>query len=331
MFNSIIWLITGRCNLNCRYCYAYRFKGLEELNRDECLRIIREAAELEVDHISFTGGEPFLRKDIFDLLSEAKNLGIYVTVVTNGSTINEERVKELSRFGVFVYLSVDGVKETHEKVRGAGSWKFIEKSVSFFKRFGVEFATVTALNKQNYVETENLLRFSADSGASYHCFIPIMPFGKASWLDVLDKEEFLSFFKILEDSLVKVDVTVDLWCMPFAERFISSPNVYVNVCRGMSAIDIGVDGSILLCDVLDIALTNIKGRSLKDVWVEYENHKLIKNILNPKLDNPCNLCPVKSKCLGGCYARSYAMYGDFNKPDPLCPAVTNKNTQKRLS
>lgn len=325
MFNSIIWLVTGKCNLNCRYCYAYRFRGLTELDKDECLRIIDEAGELKVDHISFTGGEPFLRKDIFDLLDEAKNLGIYVTIVTNGLTMNEERVKKLSKLGVFVYLSVDGIKETHEKVRGENSWKFIEKSVNLFRKFDVEFATVTALNKQNYVEVKDLLKFSANSGASYHCFIPIMPFGKASWFDVLSKEQLLGFFKILENSLAEVDVTVDLWCMPFAERFIDSPNVYVNVCRGMSAIDINVDGGILLCDVLDIALTNIKGRSLKEVWVEYENHELIKNILNPKLKKPCNRCPVKSKCLGGCYARSYARYGDFNKPDPLCPLITNKH------
>ena len=324
LLHSIIWLITGKCNLNCRYCYASRFRGLTELNTSECLRIIDEAGELEVDHISFTGGEPFLRKDIFDLFAEARNLGIYVTVVTNGSIMDEDKARRLSRLGVFVYLSVDGVRESHEEVRGEGSWRFVEKAVNLFKKFGVEFATVTALNKRNYVEVEKLLRFSVDSGASYHCFIPVMPFGRAGWQNVLDKKQVLEFFRILEDSLGRVDATVDLWCMPFAERFIGSPsNVYVNVCRGMGAIDISVNGDILLCDVLDVVLDNVKGKSLKEVWVKCENHELVKNILNPKLDEPCNLCPVKSKCLGGCYARSYAKYGDFNKPDPLCPAVTD--------
>ena len=324
MLQSIVWLLTGRCNLNCKYCYASRFKGLKELSKNECLRIVREAGMLGVDHISFTGGEPFLRDDIFDLIVEAKNFDVYVTAVTNGFTMDEEKVRKLSRLDVFVYLSVDGEKKTHEMVRGKGSWRFVEEAINLFRKFGVEFATVTALNKQNYVEVENLLKFSVNSDANYHCFIPIMPFGKASWLDVLDKKEVLKFLRILENSLEKVGATVDLWCMPFAERFVNSPNVYVNVCRGVNVMDVGVDGSILLCDVLDITLNNIKSKSLEKVWDEYKNHELVKKISNPKLDEQCLLCPARFKCLGGCYARAYSMYGDFNKPDPLCPVVNNR-------
>lgn len=321
MLNSIIWLITGRCNLDCRYCYTSRFRGLSELSTEECLRIIREAGELEVSHISFTGGEPILRKDILNLISEAEKNNIYITLVTNGSTINEENVKMLAKPGILIYLSIDGLKISHEKVRGNGSWKFVENAIKLFRKFNVEFATVTALNKENYLEVESILDFSIKASASYHCFIPIMPFGKASWLNVLSKDEILKFLMLLNDVCSKLDFTVDLWCMPFAERYVDSPNIYVNICRGTGIMDIGVDGSILLCDVLDIVLTNIKNKSLREVLAEEENHKLVKQVLNPKLEKPCITCPAKSKCLGGCYARAYSKYGDFNKPDPLCPAV----------
>ncbi|RLI31651.1 radical SAM protein [Candidatus Bathyarchaeota archaeon] len=323
MLNSIIWLITGRCNFNCKYCYASKFKSLNELGTDECLRIIREAGELEVNHISFTGGEPLLRRDILNLIGEARRNDIYVTLVTNGSTINEKNAEILAKLGILVYLSVDGLKDSHEKIRGYGSWKFIEKAVKLFKKFGVEFATVTALNKENYLDIESILKFSIEVGASYHCFIPIMPFGRAVWSNVLSRSEILRFLRLLNDICNRLDVTVDLWCMPFAERYVNSPNIYVNVCRRMETMDLSVDGSVLLCDVLDIVLTSVKGKSLREAWIEQENHKLVKQVLNPKLEEPCITCPVKFKCLGGCYARAFSKYGDFNKPDPLCPAVSS--------
>ncbi|MCX8176354.1 MAG: radical SAM protein [Candidatus Bathyarchaeota archaeon] len=321
MLNSIIWLVTGKCNFSCRYCYASRFRGLKELDTVECLRIIKEAGKLKVNHISFTGGEPLLRKNIFSLIEEARKSNIYVTLVTNGSTINEENARLLAKPGILVYLSLDGLKSFHENVRGYGSWRFVENAISLFRRFNVEFATVTALNKENYLEVNSILDFSVNVGAGYHCFIPVMPFGRAGWFDVLSRSEILKFLTLLNDACSKLDFKVDLWCMPFAERFVDSPNIYVNICREAGVIDIGVDGSILLCDVLDVVLTNIKGKSLMDVWAEQENHKLVKQILNPKLEEPCITCPAKLKCLGGCYARAYSKHGDLNKPDPLCPVI----------
>ncbi|MGP3702542.1 MAG: radical SAM protein [Candidatus Bathyarchaeota archaeon] len=214
MLNSIIWLVTGKCNFNCRYCYASRFRGLNELDTAECLRIVREAGKLEVDHISFTGGEPLLRKDIFSLIEEARKSNIYVTLVTNGSTVNEEVAKILAKNDVLAYLSIDGLKSFHENIRGNGSWRFVENAINLFRRFNVKFATVTALNKENYLEVNSILDFSVKTGASYHCFIPVMPFGKAGWSDVLDRDEILKFLSLLNETCNKLDFTVDLWCMP---------------------------------------------------------------------------------------------------------------------
>ena len=62
--NSVVWLITARCNLSCIHCYTSRFKGLGELSTNDALRLIQEIAEIGIRHVSISGGEPLIRKDL---------------------------------------------------------------------------------------------------------------------------------------------------------------------------------------------------------------------------------------------------------------------------
>lgn len=319
MLTSIIWLITGQCNSNCRFCYTSRFRHLNELSTRECLRVIREAGEMKVNHIGFSGGEPLLRRDIFDLIREVCEYDIDTTIVTNGFLISEEIAKKLRSFNVSIYLSVDGLKENHELSRGTGSWSFIKKAINRLNKAEVEFSTVTALNKFNYTEIKEITEFSLSSGAIRPCFIPVMPFGKAKWKDVLTKKEVLHALRTINLAAREFDCFISLWCMPFALRFINSPKIHVGCCRKANSMDIGVNGDVLLCDVLDIALTTVKNKSLSTAFSEQENHELSIKVSKPDLNEPCLSCPVRKRCLGGCYARSLSKFKDFNRKDPLCP------------
>ena len=98
---SIIWLVTSRCNLSCRHCYATRFPKEGELSEEEALNLIDQAAELGVRHIGFTGGEAFLRSDTLKLMQRAHRQGIGTTVVTNSLLLSDElleRLREETRF-----------------------------------------------------------------------------------------------------------------------------------------------------------------------------------------------------------------------------------------
>jgi radical SAM protein with 4Fe4S-binding SPASM domain len=319
MIETIIWLITGKCNYNCKYCYALRFKKLPELDTLTCIRIIKEASKLGVKHIAFTGGEPFIRKDIFTLVEECCKSGVKASITTNGALVDEKLASRIRDIGLILYISIDGMEKEHEIIRGNGTWDILKKFLNIVNKFKIEFATITTLSKPNYKNIKALIKFFKDIGSKFSCFLPLMPFGKATWKDVLSKEEILYTLHLLNEGGLEYKHPVNIWCMPFAKKIISSPYVRVEGCRKKRVIDINVNGDILLCDVLDIVITNVRSKSLEEVIKETENHILMKQILFPKLHNKCLECPIKKKCLGGCYARAFKRTGNLNFPDPLCP------------
>jgi radical SAM protein with 4Fe4S-binding SPASM domain len=78
---------------------------------------------------------------------------------------------------------------------------------------------------------------------------------------------------------------------------------------------------VLLCDVLDVVVGDVKTCSLNEVLEQVGSHAAANEVLTPVSVAPCSGCSARSKCLGGCFARSFAECGQFNSPDPLCPAV----------
>jgi len=107
----IIWVLTSKCNLACPHCYAAKFIGRDELNERQALRVVKSGAEAGIKHVGFTGGEVFLRKDALNLMRYASQLGMSTSVITNGSMLTEEVVRDLANIGVFAFLSLDGANK----------------------------------------------------------------------------------------------------------------------------------------------------------------------------------------------------------------------------
>jgi radical SAM protein with 4Fe4S-binding SPASM domain len=316
---TIIWLITGRCNFDCRYCYAKRMRACKELPTEKVFKIIDEASILGVEHIAFTGGEPLLREDILPLLRYTRERGIQVSITTNGSLITEDIAKEFLEFGVFIYLSLNGVGDEHERLRGEGSWGRLLITIEILNKIGLGFATITTLHKGNYKDIGEIIKFCSSSGPLFSCFLPLMPFDNVAKESLLGPIEILETLKAIDKEARDIRYRVSLWCMPFAKRFIQNRWIRIGGCRDREVIDIGVNGDLLLCDVLDISLATLRIESLRDAANRFEAHKLNKEISFPTLRGECIECKAKSVCLGGCYARAYKEYGTFNEKDPLCP------------
>ncbi|UCH71784.1 MAG: radical SAM protein, partial [Thermoplasmatales archaeon] len=117
----VVWDITYACNLKCKHCYANAGKTLkDEMTTDEAMQAIDKLDRASVPAIAFSGGEPLVRKDIFELTSYAQDKGIYVGMATNGTMISEQKAREMKESGVqFVQISLDGSSaETHDSFRG---------------------------------------------------------------------------------------------------------------------------------------------------------------------------------------------------------------------
>ena len=95
---TIIWIVTSRCNLNCRHCYTLPYRFERDLDTNIVKKIIEEAADVGVEHIHYTGGEPLLRNDIFDILKRTIELGIDIkgvlVILQYGSRVSKESIQQ---------------------------------------------------------------------------------------------------------------------------------------------------------------------------------------------------------------------------------------------
>lgn len=319
----IVWLLTSKCNFNCLHCYISKRFPKEELDTAEAIAIIEDAAKSGVKHISFSGGEIFLRKDALQLIRQASNLGMTTSVVTNGSLLTKEVIEEIAQYQTFVILSIDGAKrETHEKIRGGGTWASAIAAAEKMAQARLNFSTIMAVNKINQFEVAGYLSLTKELGAIGGCLIPVMPAGRANSELILSPNEMLRVLKEAEETVENLKFWLSLWCVPFARLVIKSSRVFADFCRSSdNEMDISPQGDVLLCDVLDFTLSNVK-KGMEKAWQEQEANPLMKSLCEPEnLALPCLNCPLKKKCRGGCFARAKLISGNIYAADPLCPKV----------
>ena len=323
---AMVWLLTSRCNLACGHCYAAKYMDRGELDEEQALKVVEDAAKAGVKHIGFTGGEVFLRRDALHLMEYASKAGISTSVVTNGSMLTTEVARELANLNILVYLSIDGAnKETHEKVRGMGSWEHVISATETMRNVGLGFCTVMAVSNLNCGEVSDYLRLAKELGAQWGCLIPVMPSGRAGVEMVLQPREMLAVLQMVDRAADELDFSISFWCTPFAGLVVNSNRVSTGFCRTSSEdIDLDPAGNVLLCDVLDLVFSNVVETGILRGWVELESHPVVRAVTSPKLVEPCLSCRLRSKCRGGCFARSQLMAGDIHAPDPLCPQVAGE-------
>lgn len=321
----IIWLLNEKCNLKCKFCYvADRFKDNSELKLDEILRILDDAVSLGVRRIDFTGGEVLLRNDLSILLEETKQRGVdRVTINTNGTLISEDIVEVLAKNGIEVYLSIDGAKrETHENIRGSGTWDKVIHSANMLRDFGVKFYTVFACSKINANEVEDYILLSKELGSSKACIIPVLPVGRAKRDIILDKDELVEVLHRVDRTADSLMFDTELWCTPFAGLIVTSQYVSYFGCRNIDEIDIVPTGDVLICDTVDISFGNVKD-GVANIWKKLLQNELTSGLLETINSSPCSSCEVRDVCRGGCYARARLIRGDIFSPDPFCPRVVS--------
>ncbi len=125
-----LWSITHNCNLNCKHCYISHDSPIKELTYKEVCKIIDQLYEANTFILGFSGGEPLLRKDIFEIFQYASEK-MNVALATNGIYITPQIAEKLKDVGVgYVQISIDGLKETHDHNRGVGTY---EKAISAIK------------------------------------------------------------------------------------------------------------------------------------------------------------------------------------------------------
>ena len=195
----IVWNVTNKCNLHCLHCHQASSSSLQqkELTTNEAFKTINHLSDAGLSILTFSGGEPLVRKDIYDLIQRATNNGIYCTIASNGILMKPETVKQLYNAGIKrVEIGLDGAKsETHDFLRNKkGCFKATIKGIQNCVKNGYfeEVAITTTLYQSNASEIPQIVDLAESLGATRFYLNRLIPAGRGiniTHLDVSDKEK----------------------------------------------------------------------------------------------------------------------------------------------
>jgi radical SAM protein with 4Fe4S-binding SPASM domain len=168
----VMFEVTYRCNFHCRHCYvpdSYKEK-VKELGTARCLSIIDQLADAGCFYLGFTGGEPFMRKDLLELVSHAVKRGMQVIINSNGSLIDAAKARRLARLGVNkVDITVPALDaKTFEAITLApGSHAKVFRAIRSLKQAGVPLGLKSCVLKENQSQIEAIAQFARRNKALY--------------------------------------------------------------------------------------------------------------------------------------------------------------------
>jgi radical SAM protein with 4Fe4S-binding SPASM domain len=152
----VIWNVTRRCNLSCMHCYAdshdRAYPG--ELNAEEGRRLLDDLAAFGVPTVIFSGGEPLIREDVFELASYARDQGLRCVLSTNGTLITEEAARRIRQAGfAYVGVSLDGIGYVHDSIRGKqGAYKEALSGLRICRERGIRVGLRFTVHRRNLLQ-----------------------------------------------------------------------------------------------------------------------------------------------------------------------------------
>ena len=335
--------LTGKCNLNCYYCGTDEFRKKEkeqELNTKEWINLLERLKEIQVFNVSFSGGEIFLRKDIFEILETAVKCTFpKMRLTTNGTLISNTVAKQLNSLNFKnVGISLDGNKETHDQIRGAGSFtKTLQGISNLINNEIIPTIRFTPL-KSNYKQLNEMAKILYSFEIKKIVLNPLKATGKCSKIykdiildsfvetgelqKIIDniREKYFDF-KIRNPSTFYKNLPIQYY-----ENRLSLNSINIQKLKPCSAVhsscNITSNGWVIPCSGLfDFKAGNIREQDILDIWRNSKIFKRIRNLSDISIDQIpyCRNCKYNVLCSAGCRADAYAVYRDLMAPDPFCP------------
>ncbi|MBF0483235.1 MAG: radical SAM protein [Candidatus Omnitrophica bacterium] len=302
----VLWDSTRRCNLNCEHCGAKDETYQSELSTKDLKKFIDDIARYRVEFFMATGGEPFLRNDLFEVFAHAKERKLHTGVATNGFFINEQNVSDVDRFFESIMISIDGTREVHNKIRrNPQAFDKAMQALSLLKKKSRAYLTAsTTITKSNVGDLQLLAKKIAELKPDQWRITSIMPIGNAA-VDkalALDQKDFIFVLDFIKKNRKQFNIQVgeNLGYLGRYEREIKDGPFFCPV--GYLTCCLGVEGNIRGCPEQPDNDFFHEGNILKDtfenIWSKgfrkYREQDLIKN-------ETCNVCKDKKMCAGGCW------------------------------
>ncbi|MDI6752626.1 MAG: radical SAM protein [bacterium] len=333
----VAWNITNRCNLNCCHCYisASDRPYQNELSTEESKGLINDLANMGISLLLFSGGEPLLRPDIFELGALAKERKIESAISSNGSLITMDVAKKIKDSGFsYVGISLDGLNETHNRFRAVnGAFEKALNGLRLLKKEGIKQGVRFTVTKLNVKELSGIIELVLEEGIKRLCIYNLVYTGRGRDITGydLDNSERAAYMEYLlkEADRLKDRLEILTVCNPAdgvrllnympeeeKERTREHLLMYSGCSAGKRLVCIDSKGNIYPCQFWRKSLGNIREEGFSKIW--NEDQFLIK--LREKevhLTGRCGECEHKDIC-GGCRVRAEFTNKDIWAEDPSC-------------
>ena len=325
----IQWHLTERCNLRCRHCYQQRRKP-QEMSIDELKQHIDGATEMleawekEYDislspSINFTGGEPFLYKGLWEVITQARKSGYKVAILTNGCLITKENAVKASALGIAdIQVSLEGPPEIHDSIRGPGSFAAATKGARLLIDAGNCVSANMTLSRLNIDSIEETVKIAEADGFSGIGFSRLVPCGSGeSLLDILltAQEIKTAYERALALNSPSFEVASGDPLAGVLSGFKPSPEseLALSGCSaGFSGVTITSDGSVMPCRRIGLKIGNLRKTSLRQIW---STSKVLWRLRQREsYKGECGKCSLWPSCRG-CRAVAYAYSKSQGTPD----------------
>ena len=342
---SFILKLTSSCNLRCKHCFYSGEKEYynqeNELSKNEWISFINYLSdEINPLGIALTGGEVFLRKDVFEIIECIKNKNIPLTIQTNATLITEEYAEDLSKL-LFcktdkLSVSLDGAdEESHDFIRGAGSFKKTISAIKALRKYEIPISvnlTLTTVSAPNMTKIFNLCSQLGVKQISINKFKVCN--NEHSYLK-LDEEKSLEYTsQIIEESKRFPEINANIKSVniydylgteegrDLLDKYLTSNKIERNrcyTCHNHNRATISSVGNVFLCsmdETQNAIIGNIRKQNFLDIW----NNRFASPYFQPRTLETikCNDCKYIGLCSGGCMVSSYMKYGDINMPPNEC-------------
>lgn len=314
--SDLFWEATLTCNAKCKHCgsNALTKKYDDELTTDQVKKVFynisKEFCPNEI-LINITGGEPLVRKDIFEVSKYLKKeLGFHTGMTTNGILLNKANIEKLKDAGLeTISISIDGIGKTHDNFRGVeGSYDKIIKNIKELIKanFLAEIQVTTVFNKKNINEIEELYKVMLELGIDSWRVVSIDEIGRACDNNdlLLDGKEIKRILDFIKKNKKKSKMEILYGCPSFLgtdyEKEVRGQ--YFNCRTGISVASILYNGDLFVCPNVQRRKELIQGNVLKDNFKDvWENKYKIFRDKNRTKNEECSSCKYYNYCLGGSF------------------------------
>ncbi|MCL5887197.1 MAG: radical SAM protein [Actinobacteria bacterium] len=349
--SEVIWNITNRCNLLCDHCYMAADANAkpEQLTDEETIDIIRQMGASQLPLLFMSGGEPMMRPNFWEMLTEARKQDIRVTISTNATLIDRETAKRLKSIGIgYIATSLYGPEEFHDALVGVpGTRKRVVEAIKILREEGVGVAIKTAVSKDTWPHVYDLIQEAKDLDAGLIYLCDLITSGRSEQGEdnriSADQWRELADF-ILKDTLETIEsgeksLEYDIGAMPSFVPYIAEKLVelgydltdtlerlkIMTACPvGKGLMNINSEGGIMPCQFAqDWTIGNIR-----DTTFRQASDNLLE-LRHVPVTGKCGECEYLHICYG-CRTKAWHAEGDPMGEDPTCMLDPEFQRSERL-